>query len=303
MRRLHRTAHACLLAVALAAGTPQIAHADCGTSIFESCGIDEQAATLEMLTRGEVSGLPKFPGDTGATVIDHPHDAPVYEYLSLNDCPEARPGTITEQVSCTHALRDCPPDQTGPLLRIWRRTLQAGKVTEPWHSVGTTCATDIAPGARPTLTMTDITTQFMRTPWATPHLTSQPPGNTTLVNLPTYYQLRWSPTGHQPGETDHATLHGIPVQIRPTLTGITYHYGDGTSHGPTTSTGGTYPHGDITHTYRHPGRYPATITITLGADYSIDNGTTWDPIPSTVTIPAPTTTITVRQARAVLVQD
>jgi hypothetical protein len=243
-----------------------------------------------------------FPGDSGGTVVDHDKRAPVYEYLSLNDCPEARPGTVTEQVSCAHALRDCPAGETGPLLRIWRRTLQDARVTEPWRSVGITCAADVAPGARPTLTMADLTAQFMRTPWATPRISSQPAGNTTLVNLATYYQVHWSPTGYQPGEIDRAVLRGIPVRIRPTLIGFTYHYGDGTSDGPTTSPGGTYPHGDITHVYRRPGAYPVSVSTTFGADFSVD-GTTWDPIPSTVTIPGPTTTITVREARAVLVQN
>jgi hypothetical protein len=234
-------------------------------------------------------------------VVDRAADAPVYEYLSLNDCPEARPDTVTEQVSCAHALRDCPPGEAGPLLRIWRRTLQGGRVLESWRSVGITCAADVAPGARPTLAMADITAQLMRTPWAQPHVSSQPAGNLTLVNLPTYYQVHWSTTGYQPGETDQSILRGIPVRIRPKLVAFSYDFGDGATHGPTTSTGGTYPDGDIRHAYRTAGTYQARVTTTFGADYSLD-GTTWNPIPRTVTVPGPATTITVREARAVLVQ-
>ncbi|MGW5240001.1 hypothetical protein ACWEOW_13795 [Monashia sp. NPDC004114] len=249
----------------------------------------------------EVLALEKFPGDKGAAVMDRAGNAPVYEYLSLNDCPEARPDTVTEQVSCAHALRDCPAGEAGPLLRIWRRTTQAGRLLEQWRPRGITCAADVAPGARPTLTMADITAQLMRTPWAQPHVETQPAGNLTLVNLPTYYQVHWSTTGYQPGETDQALLRGIPVRIRPTLVALRYDFGDGTTHGPTTSTGGTYPDGDIRHAYRAKGTYQTRVTTTFGADYSLD-GTTWNPIPQTVTVPGPTTTITVREARAVLVQ-
>ena len=265
------------------------------------CGTTQDHAYVNLISRDEVQSLGRFPGDTGGTVVDRAADAPLYEYLSLNDCPEARPDSVTEQVSCAHALRDCPPGQDGPLLRIWRRTLQAGRVVEPWSPRGITCAADVAPGARPTLTMADITAQLMRTPWAHPHISSQPAGDLTLVNLTTYYQVHWSTTGYQPGEIDQSVLRGIPVRIRPRLAGFTYDFGDGTTHGPTISTGGTYPDGDVRHAYRAAGQYEVRVTTTFGADYSLD-GTTWNPIPRTVTVPGPTTTITVREARAVLVQ-
>ena len=38
------------------------------------------------------------------------------------------------------------------------------------------------------------------------------------------------------------------------------------------------------------------------ADFSLD-GRTWDEIPSTVTVPGPSTKVTVKEARAVLVNE
>ena len=132
--------------------TPLVAHAGCPSSVFSDCETDETAAIL--MTRDEVLKLQKYPDDTGSPLLE-PRDpnAPRYDYLSLNDCAQARPGTPTEQVSCAHALRDCPVGEAGPLLRIWRRTLAGNTVVEPWSVRGTTCAADVAPGARPTLTM------------------------------------------------------------------------------------------------------------------------------------------------------
>ncbi|MBB2987099.1 PKD domain-containing protein [Terracoccus luteus] len=183
---------------------------------------------------------------------------------------------------------------------IWRQTLVGGEVVDPWESVGVTCYSDVAPGARPTLSMADIVQAFKRTPWSKPQVSSQPAGNTTLVNLTTFYKVDWTADGFAPGEVDTSTLLGIRVSIRPRLVGFTYTFGDGSSIGPTTSTGGVYPDGDITHVYREPGSFPVRVNTTFGADFSLD-GTEWNPIPATVTVPGPATDVTVREARGVLV--
>jgi hypothetical protein len=148
--------------------------------------------------------------------------------------------------------------------------------------------------------MADLKAAFMRTPWSKPQVSSQPAGNTTLVNLTTFYKVNWAVEGFQPGEVDRSVLRGIPVQIRPKLVGFTYVFGDGSTVGPTTSAGGVYPSGDITHVYRAKGEYPVRVDTTFGADFSLD-GSTWDEIPSTVTVPGPPTTVTVREAKGVLV--
>ena len=148
--------------------------------------------------------------------------------------------------------------------------------------------------------MADLKAAFLRTPWAKPQISSQPAGDTTLVNLRTFYEVNWTRKGFEPGEADRAVLRGIPVRIRPKLVGFTYEFGDGSTVGPTTSTGGVYPDGDITHVYDESGAFPVRVNTTFGADFSLD-GSTWDEIPSTVTVPGPTTTVTVREAKGVLV--
>lgn len=190
----------------------------------------------------------------------------------------------------------------GPLSRIWRRAMLDGKQVEPWTSVGLTCHTDVAPGARRTISMADIRAQFMRTPWAKASITSQPVGKVTLVNLKTFYAVHWSERGFQPGEVDTSSLLGFSVRIRPKLVGLTYVFGDGARFGPTVSTGGVYPDGDVTHTYRDRGKFPVYVQTTWGADFSVD-GSDWAPVPDTVTVSGPATTITVKEARAVLVNQ
>ncbi|GAA2479769.1 hypothetical protein GCM10009858_16720 [Terrabacter carboxydivorans] len=290
-------------ALCLAAGAivllPEYAFA-CGANDVVNCETDTNYATVGLLDRAALSRLPQFPGDKGSTVIDANDNRPRYEYLTLADCDEAIPGTPNQDVSCSKALRACPPETAGPLARVWRRAVLDGRVVEAWNSVGLTCHTEVAPGSRPTLTMADLKAAFMRTPWSKPQISSQPAGNTTLVNLRTFYKVNWSAAGFQPGEVDRSVLRGIPVQIRPKLVGFTYVFGDGSTVGPTASTGGVYPDGDITHVYRAKGKFPVRVDTTFGADFSID-GSTWDEIPSTVTVPGPSTTVTVREAKGVLV--
>ena len=295
---------AALTAVALQAPTTaDLASDPCAKSI-SSCGADQAGAFIHLLGRDEVLGLPSFPGDTKGPA---PQPAPArrYEYLSLPDCDQNNPNTTgAGDLMCARALKQCPPDQPdGTRLRIWQRLLAPPAAPTPWKPLGVTCHSDLAPGTRPRLTLAMITQAALRTPWAEPILSTEPTGELTLVNLPTYYRLTWSPEGHQPGETDSTVLLGIPVQIRPQLAGpgLTYDFGDGHTSAPTTSTGGGYPTGPITHTYTTPGTYRARVNTTWTAQFSLDGGRSWDPITATVAVPGPATTITVTQAKAILV--
>jgi hypothetical protein len=93
---------------------------------------------------------------------------------------------------------------------------------------------------------------FNHTPWAAPHISTQPAGNVTLVGLDTYYKVNWTPQGFQPGEIDAidpARMNGYRVDIRVKLVNFMWQFGDGQTFGPTTSEGGVYPSGNITHQY------------------------------------------------------
>lgn len=70
---------------------------------------------------------------------------------------------------------------------------------------------------------------------------------------------------------------------------------------PTPNPGGPWPTGGTTHRYMTTGQPTVRVSATVGADFRINDGA-WAPIPDTVTLEAAPTTVTVKQARAVLVQ-
>jgi hypothetical protein len=268
---------------------------------YIDCTQNEQAAYVGLMSRAQVAGLPEHPGQ-GTLPADG--KAPYYEYRSLPDCDGNNPNRGPENgVLCERALTACPAELVGNnRLTIWQRLVTPPDERGIWTVVGTTCHSDIAPGAGPRLTLEQIGAAFMRTPWAKPTVRIQPEGEVTLVNLKTFYRVSWSEEGFEPGEVDVRTLLGVRVHIRPKLVGFTYEFGDGTSEGPTTSTGGIWPDGDVTHRYRDRGEFGTRVVTTFGADVSLD-GRDWFAIPRTVDVPGPVTTVTVKEARAVLVND
>jgi len=145
-----------------------------------------------------------------------------------------------------------------------------------------------------------LQTAFKALPFSRPRVHIQPEGNLTLVTLATYFEVTWPAAGFKPGEIDTTTLLGYQVRIRPTIQSYRYVFGDGTSLGPTTSSGGIYPDGDITHTYPTPGLYPTRIDITYSGEFSVNAGA-WIPIPDTVTIAGAIQPLTVKTAHARLV--
>jgi hypothetical protein len=185
---------------------------------------------------------------------------------------------------------------------IFRRTVESGgDVLEDWAEIGGTCYTDAVPAqsGEPAVELTEamIVEQFHRTAFALPEMVVQPPDGRTLVNLPVYFQLSWPEAGFEPGEVDTTTIVGHEVRIRPTLAGITYVTGDGASIGPTTSLGGPYPEGDITHTYTSAaaGLGPF-IQVEYGGDVSVDGGE-WITIPATATVDGPSSSLDVLVSR------
>jgi hypothetical protein len=98
--------------------------------------------------------------------------------------------------------------------------------------LGYTCYPRLIPG---TISMAQIADAFHRTDLAAPTLHIQPEGNVTLVTLPTYVEVRWPTTGFQPGELDTLDPRhwfGMTVTIKPTLTSLTYDFGNGTGRRP-----------------------------------------------------------------------
>jgi hypothetical protein len=119
--------------------------------------------------------------------------------------------------------------------------------------------------------------------------------------LPTFFEVTWAKAGAQPGEIDTTTLLGHQVRIRPKAKSYTYYFGDETRFGPTTSPGGIYPNGDITHVYPKRGVYHTHIEVDYGGEYSVDGGV-WRPIPGTVHISGPVQPLTVKASYARLIK-
>ncbi|MGB7424524.1 MAG: hypothetical protein WA903_06445 [Ornithinimicrobium sp.] len=130
----------------------------------------------------------------------------------------------------------------------------------------------------------------------------EPPDGRTLVNLPTYFELRWPEAGFEPQEIDTTTLVGREVRIRPVLQSATYSFGDGETQGPTQSLGGSWPDGDVIHTYLQKGTVQPSISATYGGEVSVDGGE-WTDINASVTVDGPPQPLEVLTSRNRLVTD
>ncbi len=219
-------------------------------------------------------------------------------------CKVSEAGVVApgESPTCEKAMAACRsatgPVGVGILYDIYARAVG----TQGWNYLASTCFADEAPSG-PVLSLPMIVEAFHLTPWATARVATQPEGNVTLVGLKTFFRVSWSAEGFEPGEVeviDPGRMLGMRVEIRPKLVGFTYVFGDGTKFGPTTSAGGRYPSGDITHAYQHGGAYATRVQVTWGGDFRV-NGGPWTVIPDTVTVEGPPTTVQVKTARAVLV--
>ncbi|AXH95767.1 hypothetical protein DV701_06165 [Ornithinimicrobium avium] len=217
----------------------------------------------------------------------------IYQYVAVINCAPNSPEQPRLEI-CDASVNFClenVPDSSGPYSIIYRRTAEPdGSSPGDWSEIGRTCWTDSVPAASgsPAVELTEamIVEQFHRTDFALPRAVIQPPDGSTLVNLPVYFQLDWPAAGFEPDEVDTTTLVGHEVRIRPTLIGATYVTGDGSSIGPTTSLGGGYPDGDVTHTYERSAEVSPHITVEYGGEVSVDGGE-WTTIPSSATVAGP----------------
>jgi len=255
------------------------------------------------LTAEETSGLNRVWPETR----DKPNPEKWYEYSAVIECPGNTPDN-PEDVLCSEAVTYCEatmPGSQGPYSMIWRRVVDGTGPIDFWERVGPTCYTAEVPprsGDDVELTEAMIIEQFHRTEFAAPTISLQPADNRTLVNLPVYFELLWPVQGYEPMEVDTTDLLGREVRIRPVLDSATYHFGDGDSQGPTTSLGGPYPSGDITHDYTAAAQVTPHITVVYGGEVSVD-GAAWITIPGSVTIDGPTQPLEVMTSRNRLYDD
>ena len=252
------------------------------------------------LSEQEAANLPAAPAVSGGGSATSSGPQARFEYRFASACERAA-GTMGDS-NCTWALLACPgTDGPGPLTDIFRRTVVGLTPTTGWSQIGSTCYPPST--ARPAVTMAMIVEAFHLTRWATAGVATQPEGNVTLVGLKTFYRVGWSAEGFEPGEVDvvdPVRMLGHRVEIRPRVQSFTYVFGDGQSSAPTMSMGGTYPKGDVVHAYGVAGRYATRVDVTWTADFRVDGGG-WAPIPDQVVVSGPATEVTVKTAKAVLV--
>ena len=250
----------------------------------------------------------------GSVTAPAGYQGPWYRFASTSRCNDSPPGSGATDNFCKRATSACEnnsePGALGPAVNIWAAKVDelnnpiddAGNVlTAPdWVYHGFTCFPDLVPGAAPTLTMSQVIQQFHDTVFAKAIAAVQPVKGTTLVNLPTYYELQWPAEGFQPDEVDTTTLVGHRVQIKPTFQSATYVFGDGTTSGPVATLGGPYPSGDVVHTYGQPADVQVRIDVTYGGQFSVDGGD-WIDIPGTATVEGTPFALRVAEAHAQLV--
>ncbi len=229
-----------------------------------------------------------------------------YRFSAVLHCDGNTPDNPAD-VFCGFAATFCmrlSPGGPGPFAWVYRRQFdQDDQPVGNWELYGSTCFPSAVPErSGEGLSMAMIVEQFNRTPFALPTVAVQPPDNVTLVNFTTYYELVWPSEGFEPGEIDTTRLVGRQVQIRPSLQEVTYDFGDGTSKGPTTSLGGPWPDGDVTHEYVSAGAVAPSITAVYGGEVSIDGGP-WLTIPASVTRVGPSEPLEVRTSRNRLYDD
>ncbi|MEN8674940.1 hypothetical protein [Nocardioides sp.] len=143
--------------------------------------------------------------------------------------------------------------------------------------VGQTCVTEQEAAEQEQVTPGRVLRAFRRLSWPRSELVIQPPGGTTLVNLPTIFY-----TDNTAPSRQRVTLLRQGVLIEATPTTYTWHYGDGTS--TSTPTAGTpYPAFDITHEYGTVDTFAPRLDTTYTGRYRLEGGP-WIAIPETLTV-------------------
>ena len=222
---------------------------------------------------------------------------PIIEHTTSPACPtnDANVGGAYD-VACSYMSSACASrGLDGWLVWVWSRPVgSSGR----WERTGFACRSpQQVQAATPGVTRGLVQQAFRELHFAHPVAHVQPEGNVTLVNLATYYQVRWPATGLRPGQVATVRLLGLEVQLRPRVAAYTYRFGDGSSLGPTSDAGGTYPEGRVRHTYERTGDVPVRIEAAYTGDYRLAGGT-WEPIDVTVPVTGDPVTVEVREARA-----
>ncbi len=203
--------------------------------------------------------------------------------MALPQCANARAGCITAAGN---------PNYFQPPTITWVRVNDG-----PWQYSGLHCGTPtsvtvpasggqaaatVRVEAPPVPTFAQIQQAYRELPFSKPSASIQPVGLKTLVGLPTYFAAEWPDDSNlQPDEvSEPVTLLSWTVEFKVAAQDYRYNYGDGQNSGWTSSTGGSHPDGDITHTYKETGDVDVSVDARLTGEYRV-NGGSWQDIATT----------------------
>ncbi len=250
--------------------------------------------------------------ESSASLDDIKVKSEICDDMSLTQCSSARAGCIVESGT---------PNYYG-VPTITHVSVNGGG----WEYAGLSCGSPDSvtiPGAGrggggdaaaprtvrieapPVPSFADIQQAFRELPFSMPSPSIEPAGGRTLTNLPTYYSVTWPDDGHlEPGEvSEPIRLLSWSVEFKVEAKDYRYVYGDGSSSGWTTSTGGTYPDGEITHDYEETGEVPVRVDARLTGRYRV-NGGEWLDVETVADLQdEPVTTLQVLGTRTRLVDE
>jgi hypothetical protein len=134
-----------------------------------------------------------------------------YEYRTSLGCGnKASPDANDNPTNCTFGMTVCvtAANPAGVLYYSWIRRKDDRSL--PWRFNGESCslaALPAAPAPPAVPSLAQIREAFANLPFAKPTVSIQPVGGKTLVNLPTFYEVKWDGSGLEPGSIS------APVQM------------------------------------------------------------------------------------------
>lgn len=198
---------------------------------------------------------------------------------------------------CTEAAEGCEGAQgEGPLTAIASRVVRT-EDDEPvsgWSEVGQTCFPGAVPGRSGQVADERIARAFKVTRFAAPVPAWDPPRTDPYVQKPVYFMADFVEAGFESGEVRTVApgeMLGHDLKIMPVLQTVTYDFGDGRVHGPTSDTGAQYPKGKVTHVYTSTRPVEPRVVARYTGRYQLDGGE-WRPLGLTVEVEGEPVTLT-----------
>ncbi len=222
---------------------------------------------------------------------------PTYDYHYTPACTANGPPPGSDDALCAGAATVCSDGRI--FFFVFRRELDrtTGTPVSSWDRLDSVCLGADTPLPIPAIArVAGLVRREFKADAVIRTSASYQPRDGGVVNLETIFYASTPRTI----TLSPLRILGLDVAITATATNYHWQWGDGESL-DTASPGAPYPDQDVTHVYRRPGSYQVQVTVTYTGTYTIDGGAS-QPIVGTVTVPGPTAGITVREARAELVE-